>query len=330
MTKATTCLANGVEISIEVALQSRRESKTNKQVAPVFYCVECEEVVRPHGAGAGSPAHFEHRARNLRCSLSHRLNKHGRAPLPPRPRAWITTAALASRTAGGDDYIRTKDGEVKGLALNGSLNHEAPGVVVVGKGPRIEARAQLFLAAGLPVPTYMKRGNNAWELVGRYRPIEYRADSATIRRHAGRRSISEVAGILFLERSDEPTVVVRGGGFADPETRKAVEQAAIAFVTAHYDSQHYAVKNLESENLGYDLLAVKPGASLYLEVKGTDGIIPRFFLTRNERKFAEKAADWRLVIVSCARTAPQMQVLTLRQLESTYDLDPLAWECLPR
>jgi len=36
-----------------------------------------------------------------------------------------------------------------------------------------------------------------------------------------------VAGILLLERTDETTVEVRGGGFADARTRKEVEQAAI-------------------------------------------------------------------------------------------------------
>ena len=256
--------------------------------------------------------------------------KTRRQPSTPRPDSWITTAELAIRTAGGDDYIRTKGGEVKGLALNPSLNHDAPNVVVAGKGPRIEARAKLFVESGLTVPTYMKRGTNAWELIGNYRAIEYKTDSATIRKHRGDRPLDEVAGILFLERTDEAKVDVRGGGFADPATRRAVELAAVAFVWTHSELQGYTIYDYQRDNLGYDLLAVKPDSTLKLEVKGTDGVAPRFFLTRNERRCAAQDADWRLVMVTSARTAPQLQVLTIQDVERKFNLDPLAWECTPR
>ena len=256
--------------------------------------------------------------------------KTRRQPSTPRPDSWITTAELAIRTAGGDDYIRTKGGEVKGLALNPSLNHDAPNVVVVGKGPRIEARAKLFVESGLTVPTYMKRGTNAWELIGNYRASEYKTDSATIRKHRGDRPVDEIAGILFLERTDEAKVDVRGGGFADPATRRAVELAAVEFVWTYFESQGYTIYDYQRDNLGYDLLAVKPDATLKLEVKGTDGVAPRFFLTRNERKCAALNADWRLVLVTSARTAPQLQTLTIQDVERIFNLDPLAWECTPR
>jgi len=100
-------------------------------------------------------------------------------------------------------------------------------------------------------------------------------------------------------------------------------------VTAQYESQRYKVESRESQNLGYDLWAFKPGSTLYLEVKGTDGLTPRFFLTRNERKFAAKEPDWRLVMVTRARTAPQSQVLTMEEVQCSFNLDPLAWECTP-
>jgi hypothetical protein len=329
VTKAITCLAGDVEVSIEAALLSRSEAKAQRRSMPTFLCVECGEVVDPHSEGVGSPAHFEHRARNQHCSLSVPATGRTQKRSAVRPSSWITTAELAKRTAGSDDYIRTKGGEVKGLALNPRLNHDAPNIVVVGKGQRIEARAKLFLESGLTVPTYMKRGTNAWELIGTYRAIEYKTEVATIRKHRGSRPLDEVAGILFLERIDEVTVDVRGGGFADSKTRKAVEQAAIAFVTTQYESQLYKVESRESQNLGYDLWAFKPGSTLYLEVKGTDSPNPRFFLTRNERRFAAQEADWRLVMVTSARTSPQSQVLTMEEVRCTFNLDPLAWECTP-
>lgn len=327
MTKAITCLVDGVETSIEAALLSRSEAKAQRRKAPVCICVECGEVVDAQNEGVGSPAHFEHRARNRQCSLSVPATGRGQALSAIRPPSWITTDELGIRTAGGDDYIRTKGGEVKGLALNPNLNHDAPSVVVIGKGPRIEARAKLFVESGLTVPTYMKRGTNAWELIGDYWAIEYKIDSATIRKYRGDRPLDKVAGILFLERTDETTVEVRGGCFADSKTRKEVEQAAIKFVTAHYETQGYKVESRESQNLGYDLLAVKASTTLYLEVKGTDGTSPRFFLTRNERKCAEQEADWRLVMVTSARAATQLQVLTIQEVEHMFSLDPLAWEC---
>lgn len=260
--------------------------------------------------------------------------KTRRHTFTPRPDSWITTAQLALRTAGGDDYIRTKDNQVKGLALNPDLNRGAPNIVVVGKGPKIETRASRFLAdctqePDLNVPTYLKHDTNAWELVGNYRAIEYRTDGVTIRKYCGIRPFNEVAGILFLERTDEATVDVRGGGFADPATRRAVELAAVEFVWTYFESQGYTIYDYQRDNLGYDLLAVKPDSTLKLEVKGTDGVAPRFFLTRNERKCAALNADWRLVLVTSARTAPQLQTLTIQEVERTFNLDPLAWECTP-
>lgn len=256
----------------------------------------------------------------------------GRGPTHPplRPPSWITTAELARRTAGGDDYIRTKDGDVKGLALRSDLNEDAPEIVVVGKGPKIQARAILFASSGKSVPAYMKRGTNAWELIGNYRAVAYRTDLATIRRHRRDAPEEGIAGILFLERTDEATVLIRGGGFADPETRRAVELAAVSCVTAHFKLKGYVVHDRQKDNLGYDLQVEKSDSVLNIEVKGTDGEFARFFLTRNERKCSTQDACWRLAVVTNARTNPQMQLLTIQQVEGMYNLDPLAWECTPR
>lgn len=118
-----------------------------------------------------------------------------------RSNSYITTDELAKRTAGGISYIRTKDGEIKGLALTSKMNRYAPNIVVVGKGKRIEGSARQLLAFGLAVPTYMKRDTNAWELVGNYRATGYKTDAVTIEKYRSNRSKDEVAGILFLEAS---------------------------------------------------------------------------------------------------------------------------------
>jgi len=49
----------------------------------------------------------------------------------------------------------------------------------------------------------------------------------------------------------------------------------------------------------------------------------------------DRDSNWRaafggervLVIVTSARTTPQLQVLTIQEVEDMFNLDPLAWEC---
>ena len=283
MLKSTECLLDGRRVSIEEAL-SIRQSR-GRSDSPPFRCTECGHRVDAHRDGPGSPARFEHRVRNPDCSLSHVANAPAKGLLTDN---CISTAALAECTAGGDGYIRTKKGVVVGLALTQRHNPRAPEVVVVGKGARIEDQAKLFLRSGLSVPTYLKRATNAWELIGHYKALTYSTDPATIDQYCDTRPLHEIAGILFLERTDEVSVSVRGGGFGSAETRKAVEKAAVDFVITYYEDRGYRVHDRQTDNLGYDLLVVKGAQAFKLEVKGTDAMFPRFFLTRNEYKCAQQ------------------------------------------
>ena len=152
MVKSDECLFDGRQIGVEEAKQALGEARRSRALVPIFFCTECSEQVDPHIAGNGSPARFEHRKRNAACSLSvPRQGLHRIDELPDTN--WIDTAELAKRLAGGDAYIRTFRGAVKGLALRQDLNPEAPSVIVVGKGPQIEKRARLLLQSGTAVPT---------------------------------------------------------------------------------------------------------------------------------------------------------------------------------
>src|ERR1700733_2826922 len=63
----------------------------------------------------------------------------------------------------------------------------------------------------------------------------------------------------YLDSSaSEPQVQVSGGGFADPETSKLVETAAIAFVIQQLKLRGFQVHDHQLENRGYDLLALAP------------------------------------------------------------------------
>lgn len=332
MVAAVTCIFDGDEIGVAAALALRADGMASDD-SP-FSCVVCGEHVRPHQAGGHVRAHFEHLERNGDCPLSHVQRSVGGDPSPPDAQVnCITTAELEERTAGGISYIRTKDGVVQGLALRPDVNPLAPAIVIVEKGIEIEKRARLLMATANGVPTYLKRGRNAWELVGNYRATDYRTDAQTIKEFRATRPIRSIAGILFLTCTDEEDVdgPLRGGGFGDPETRKAVELAAIEFMKRHLKAKGYRVEDLQHANCGYDLAAVKGRQRLLYEVKGTDSVAPRFFISRNEWKCAQREVDWRLAVVSNARgDEPTLLELDADGVRRQFEFDCMSWECVPK
>jgi Domain of unknown function (DUF3883) len=231
---------------------------------------------------------------------------------------FATTPELAKLTAGGDDYIRTKANEVKGLALTYKLNPDAPDAVVYGKGPRVQARAELLLSTGTVVPAYVKRQTNRWEYLGQYRATAIRRDAQTIKKYGSSRQPGTVAGVLFLESVEEPQIRISGGGFADPQTRKEIEIAAIAEVAGKLEEEGFTVQDHQRENRGYDLLAQREGKSLLVEVKGTDSVSPRFFLTRNEAKCSLANPSWRLYVVCSARQDPIIFQYTVAECTKSH------------
>ena len=58
----------------------------------------------------------------------------------------IDTSMLAKRLAGGHAFLRTRNGDIKGLAINAHDNPDAPEVLIVGLGPHKEANAERLLA----------------------------------------------------------------------------------------------------------------------------------------------------------------------------------------
>lgn len=248
--------------------------------------------------------------------------------VPTKAKKLLTTAELAQATAGGDDYIRTKNNEVRGLALRFDYNPDLPDAIAYGTGPRVKARAKMFFESGLAVPAYVKRDTNSWEYLGDYRATALRTDTATIQKYGTNREPGTTAGVLFLEAVGEPKVQISGGGFADPETRKEVEAAAIAFVSSELKRRGFEVHDHQRENRGYDLLAISPSDGLHVEVKGTDSLEPRFFLTRNESQYSCEHEEWRLFVVCKARNNPVLYEYTATEMRRQFKFDPLAWECI--
>ncbi len=238
----------------------------------------------------------------------------------------LTTTELADVLAGGDSYIRTKDGIVKGLAVNSTLNPEAPDVIVVGKGPRVVSSAQLFLASNLFVPVYIKQSVNAWKLLGNYKAISYRQDIETIEKYCADRAAEKIDGILFLSAEDDVDVTISTRNRPDVDSKKKTEIAAIDCVTEFYEADNYLVTDRQKDNRGYDLLVQKNNKTLKIEVKGTTSVEQRFFLSRRERA---KSVDplWRLAIVTQAMNAPKLAILSAEEMEQRFNFDALCWEC---
>ena len=112
----------------------------------------------------------------------------------------LTTKEVAERTAGGDSYVRTKEGKVMGLAITKKKNPKAPSIITVSKGPFIVKNAELLANTKIPVPVYLKLGINQWLYKGKYKVLNYSLDKADIEEYHGSREIEEIHGILFLEK----------------------------------------------------------------------------------------------------------------------------------
>jgi hypothetical protein len=112
----------------------------------------------------------------------------------------LTTKEVAERTAGGDSYVRTKEGKVMGLAITKKKNPKAPSIITVSKGPFIVKNAELLANTKTPVPVYLKLGTNQWLYKGKYKVSNYSLGRVDIKEYHGGREIEEIHGILFLEK----------------------------------------------------------------------------------------------------------------------------------
>ncbi|MEY2167299.1 MULTISPECIES: protein NO VEIN domain-containing protein [unclassified Rhodanobacter] len=119
------------------------------------------------------------------------------------------------------------------------------------------------------------------------------------------------------------------GGQTDPESNSRVEEAAVAFVKAHFND--FAVKSVEKENCGWDLEVYanestprKSKPELVLEVKGLSSVHFQVGMTPNEfdalrRHMAGGLPHYRLCVVTDALSNnPTLRVLRYAGVEAGW------------
>lgn len=117
--------------------------------------------------------------------------------------------------------------------------------------------------------------------------------------------------------------------FPDQAHRDAVEAAAMAHMTTMYRRRGLVVHDVSKDNLGYDLRVEDVvGATLHLvEVKGTSMLAAGFFISRNERRCAEREPAWCLAVVTNALLTPTERIYSTSEMEELFSFDALVWRC---
>ena len=127
---------------------------------------------------------------------------------------------------------------------------------------------------------------------------------------------------LVPDEIEPPATGLRGGrGKPDHAHNAAVEAAAVDAVWRHYEAAGYRLESVETENVGWDLVATKGRKTLHIEVKGMSASAIYFELTPNEyAKLKEHAAVYRVCVVCDALTAPRLYELLPEQVDGGWQL----------
>ena len=106
----------------------------------------------------------------------------------------------------------------------------------------------------------------------------------------------------------------------DPALRKRVETVAVNHVVKHYESRGFTCHSVELDNVGWDLVCVREGLELLVEVKGCSGdaqveLTPNEYAAMRSRLHRDR---YRLAIVSTALSDPHLSILTYNVSDDTW------------
>jgi hypothetical protein len=117
-------------------------------------------------------------------------------------------------------------------------------------------------------------------------------------------------------------------GFGSAEDRKKVEKAAEQAVIAHYGDKGFKCERVTYIPCGHDFVFTKGRIVRHVEVKGTAGPNPQFFLTRNEHEKGFRSNPlWRLAMVTSALSDEARRIVEYdaKALKKAFDLAPYVY-----
>ena len=118
---------------------------------------------------------------------------------------------------------------------------------------------------------------------------------------------------------------LRGAGFGSADRNRQVERAAVSFVTRRYTSQGWRVRNVSSDNLGYDIECKRGKNVHHVEVKGAAGAGPQFIISANELRNWAKDRSFVLALVNCALDGPILRRFYGASGMKRFQFTPLAY-----
>lgn len=101
------------------------------------------------------------------------------------------------------------------------------------------------------------------------------------------------------------TVGEGGAGFGDPGSNRLIETAAMEAATLFFVGWSHT--DVSHENCGWDITFRRGNEEVHAEVKGVAGRKASVLLTSNEYAVAGRDEQWRLIVVTRALVAPQVQ-----------------------
>ncbi len=117
----------------------------------------------------------------------------------------------------------------------------------------------------------------------------------------------------------------QGAGFGLPEANRQVEQAAVQVVMRHFRKRGWTVRDVSSENRGYDLLCSRGRREFHVEVKGAAGNYPEFSITVNERRTWRNDRSFVLAVVLQALSQPKLLLFRGPEALRRFRFRPLSY-----
>ncbi len=149
-----------------------------------------------------------------------------------------------------------------------------------------------------------------------------------------RKDYANIAEQIYRQYSTKEKTKISGEPvlrFPDQKHREKVEKASIDFIKNKLKELGYIIEDKQKLKCGYDLLAKRDDepSELHIEVKGTSGSEPHFYLSKNEKNYIPNP-KWRLALVIKALNDPSHELLTKEQFKNRFDLIEIAWESVVR